>query len=268
MFWHNYLPDPIFFSFGSLTIHWYGLILVLAIIVSTWQARRYFLRKNILSLRKFEDLIFYIIIFGLIGARFGHIVFFNFSYYFAHPIDIFKVWQGGMSIQGALLFGLITIFIWARRNSISFWKLTDGLIFVVPLGQAIGRWGNYFNQELFGRPTNSWWGIPIASINKVDGYGEFMYFQPIFFYESILSLVLFFILYRLAFYNSLRRGTLTLLYFIGYGLIRFSIEFIRIDSTSSLFGMRTGQFISLIFIVVSLGIIYYLYTRPLPKQQK
>jgi len=262
------LPDPILFSASPFTIHWYGLILVLAIIIATWQARQYFIKKSILTISQFEDLIFYSIIFGLLGARFGHVVFFNFNYYWHNPSDIFKVWQGGMSIQGAVLFGFITVVLWARRHKINFWKLTDGLILAVPLGQAIGRWGNYFNQELFGRPTNGWWGIPIAPINRVEGYEQFIYFQPIFFYESILSLVLFIILYKLALRNTLKRGTLTLLYFAGYGLIRFLIELIRIDDTFVLMGMRMGQIISVIFIVVALSFIYLLYTKPLPKSQK
>ena len=203
MFWQQYLPDPILFSFSSLTIHWYGLILVLAILAAAWQAKKYFIKKSILTISQFEDLIFYIIIIGLLGARFGHVVFFNFAYYLQNPIDIFKVWQGGMSIHGALLFGFLTVIFWARHHKINFWKLTDGLVLVVPLGQAIGRWGNYFNQELFGRPTSGWWGIPIASINKVKGYENFTYFHPIFFYESLWCLLLFVLLMSL---HSLRQN--------------------------------------------------------------
>lgn len=268
MFWQHYLPESILFSLGPLTIHWYGLILVLAIIVAAWQAKQYFIKKSILDNHQFEDLIFYIIIFGLIGARFGHVVFFNFFYYLQNPIDIFKVWQGGMSIHGALLFGVLTVLVWARRHKINFWKLTDGLIFAVPLGQAIGRWGNYFNQELFGRPTSAWWGIPIAPIHRVRGYESFSYFQPIFFYESFLCLVLFFVLYKLAFKNSLKKGSLTLLYFAGYGFIRLLIEFIRIDETAMVLNMRMGQIISIVIILISLGFIYRLYMKPLPKQSK
>jgi phosphatidylglycerol---prolipoprotein diacylglyceryl transferase len=268
MFWRNYLPDPIFFSFGPIDIHWYGLILVLAIVVSAWQAKKYFVKKAILTANKFEDLAFYIIIFGLLGARFGHVVFFELAYYLQNPLDIFKVWQGGLSIQGALLFGFLTVIIWARKYKINFWKLTDGIVLVVPLGQVIGRWGNYFNQELFGKPTNGWWSIPIATYNRVEGYEIYKYFHPAFFYESLLNLVLFFILYKLAFKNILKRGTLTLVYFIGYGIIRFFMEFIRIDDTLLVFGMRLPQVISIGLISLALILIYYLNLRPLPKHQK
>lgn len=255
MFWRNFLPNPIFFSVGPLTIHWYGLILVTAIIAAAWLARRYFIRKSILSSRQFEDLAFYIIIFGLIGARFGHVVFFHLDYYIAHPIDILKVWQGGLAIQGALLFGFITTVIWAYRHKINFWKITDGLALSLPLGQAIGRWGNYFNQELFGQPTEAWWGIPIEPINRVAGYESFSYFHPIFFYESILNFILFIVLYKLVFKKSLHQGLLTIFYILGYGTIRFFVEFVRIDDTFMLGGIRIAQIISLIFIFV----IYYIY---------
>jgi len=268
MFWQQYLPEAVLVSIGPLTIHWYGLILVLAIIISAWQARQYFLRKSIIKVTQFEDLIFYLIIISLIGARFGHVVFFNFSYYLQNPIDVFKVWHGGLSIQGALLFGFLTVVFWARHHKINFWKLTDGLVLAVPLGQAIGRWGNYFNQELFGRPTAGWWGIPIEVTNRVEGYKDFIYFHPTFFYEFILNLVLFIILYLFSNRLKLKTGILTLFYFIGYGLIRFFMEFVRIDDTLLINIWRLPQIISLVLILVALGMIYYLYLRPLPKPQK
>lgn len=255
MFWQDFLPSSVLFSFGPLIIHWYGLILVLAILSSAFLAKRYFLKKNIITALQFEDLIFYIIIFGLIGARFGHVVFFNLPYYLQNPGDILKVWQGGLAIQGALLFGFLTLLIWSGRKKINFWQLADGLALAIPLGQAIGRWGNYFNQELFGRPTDGWWGIPIAPFNRVSGYEDFSHFQPIFFYESFLSLILFVVLYRLAFKSSLKLGQITLFYVLGYGLIRFFVEFFRIDDTFRLGGIRMAQIISLFFIFG----VYYIY---------
>ena len=255
MFWQEYLPQPILFSFGPLIIHWYGLILVLAILVSAGLARRYFLKKGIISSSQFEDLVFYVIIFGLLGARFGHVVFFNLAYYLQNPLDVFKVWQGGLAIQGALLFGFLTLLIWSYKKKINFWKLADGLALAVPLGQAIGRWGNYFNQELFGRPTSGWWGVPIAPFNRVAGYGAFSHFHPIFFYESFLSFILFIILYRLAFKSSLKLGQITLFYFLGYGLIRFFVEFFRIDDTFMLGGVRIAQIIAWLLILA----VYYVY---------
>jgi phosphatidylglycerol---prolipoprotein diacylglyceryl transferase len=266
MFWQSYLPDAIFFSVGPIHVHWYGLILILAILAAAWQSRKYFLKRDIINLSQFEDLVFYIIIFGLIGARFGHVVFFEFSYYLQNPIDIFKVWQGGLSIQGALLFGFLTVVIWARQHKIDFWRLVDGLILAVPLGQVIGRWGNYFNQELFGKPVS--WGIPIAPSNRVEGYQEFVYFQPAFFYESLLNLILFIVLYKLAFKKSLKKGLLTLIYLASYGLIRFFMEFVRIDDTLLINAWRLPQMISLALILSALGAIYYLYLKPLPKIEK
>ncbi|MCD4761211.1 prolipoprotein diacylglyceryl transferase [bacterium] len=253
MFWQNFLPAPVIFSIGPVSIHWYGLILVLAIIASSLYAKHNLISRVGLSKRKAEDLFFYVIIFGLIGARFGHVVFFNLAYYIQNPADIIKVWQGGLSIQGALLFGLITFIIWARKNKINFWRLTDLVVPSVALGQAIGRWGNYFNQELFGRPVI--WGIPINQIHRVGGYEQFSYFHPTFLYESILNLLVFFTLHKLLKYK-LRIGTLTLLYFGFYSLIRFLMEFVRIDQTFLVFGIRLPQLIS---VLVFIGVIYLIF---------
>jgi hypothetical protein len=146
--------------------------------VSAWFSRKYFLKKSIISANQFEDLIFYTVIFALIGARFGHVVFFNFDYYLHNPVNIIKVWHGGLSIQGALLFGILTVFWWAQKHHKDFWKLTDGIVLVVPLGQAIGRWGNYFNQELFGRPVS--WGKELKNYKTVpQGVRAMMAFNEI-----------------------------------------------------------------------------------------
>ena len=137
----------------------------------------------------------------------------------------------------------------------------------VALGQVIGRWGNYFNQELFGKPTTGWWGIPIEASNKVHGFTKYSHFQPTFFYESILNLILFFTLHRLL-RKKLKTGTVVLAYFAGYAVIRILMEFVRIDDTLVVWGVRLPQLISMGIILVVLASVYILYAKPLPKLKK
>ncbi|MBT6691139.1 prolipoprotein diacylglyceryl transferase [Candidatus Parcubacteria bacterium] len=266
-FWNNYLPDPVIFELGPVSIRWYGLLLVTAIVVAAWYVRQQLLKKSKLTSHQIEDLFFYTIILSLIGARFGHVIFFNFSYYWNYPGEIIQIWNGGLSIQGALLFGLITVLVWSKKYNLSFWKLADVMVPAVALGQVIGRWGNYFNQELFGKPTTGWWGIPIEASNKVVGFTKDTYFQPTFFYESILNFVLFFTLHKLL-QKKLKTGTIVLSYFAGYAVIRILMEFIRIDDTPVVWGIRLPQLISMAIILAVLASIYILYAKPLPKTKK
>lgn len=268
MFWQSYFPQSIVLTLGPLSVRWYGLLLVLAILVAAWYVRQYTIRKSVVAKNKLEDLLFYTIIFGLLGARFGHVVFFNFSYYWQHPVDIIKVWQGGLSVQGALLFGLLTVVIWAKKHQVNFWRLSDVMVPAIALGQSIGRWGNYFNQELYGRPTSGWWGIPIEPINRVVVYQKYYFFHPTFFYESVLNLILFFVLHRLLTRAKLKAGTLTGIYFIGYSLIRFFMEFIRIDESLVVAGLRLPQLISLVVILLVVIIFCVLRLKPLPRGDK
>jgi len=265
-FWQNYIPQAIIFSLGPISVRWYGVLLVTAIIASAGVISSYLLKKNILNKAQLEDFIFYTVIFSLIGARFGHVVFFNLSYYLHYPEEIIQVWNGGMSIQGGVLFGLITVILWARKHKISFWRLADAIVPGLALGQAIGRWGNYFNQELFGRPVS--WGIPIDFSNREYPYFNQKYFHPTFFYESVLNFILFVVLYLLLKKGKLKTGLVAMIYLLSYSVIRFFMEFVRIDFTPTFLGLRMPQFISLLVIVVVLIYIFVFYLKPLPKIKK
>ncbi|PIR06871.1 MAG: prolipoprotein diacylglyceryl transferase [Candidatus Komeilibacteria bacterium CG11_big_fil_rev_8_21_14_0_20_36_20] len=267
-FWQSYLPQPILFSVGPFSVHWYGLILVVAILVGGLFIQRNLLKNSIITKKQVEDLFFYLVIFGLISARLGHVIFFNLNYYLHHLADVLKVWQGGLSIQGAILGGLITLFFWSKKHQVNIWCLADKLTPALLLGQIIGRWGNYFNQELFGQPTDSWIGIPISLANRPIGFGQFSYFQPVFFYEGLLNLILFIILIWLGKKDKLKTGLITLLYLTSYSLIRFLMEFIRIDETPVILGWRLPQLLSLIIVVVGLLLLFSLYLKPLSKLKK
>ncbi|MFA4871444.1 MAG: prolipoprotein diacylglyceryl transferase [Patescibacteria group bacterium] len=255
-FFHQFQPQPIFFQFGWLTIRWYGLLMALSFIIGIFILTALGRKKGIKS-DDVYDLAFWLVIGGIIGARLYEVFFINWDYYKNNLSAIFKIWQGGLAIHGAIIAGLIVLWFWAKKKKFSFWLLTDLLAVPLALGQAIGRWGNYFNQELFGPPTNLPWGIPIGEANRPALFMNEKYFQPAFLYESILDLVLFLIIIR-AIKRGARQGVATVIYFLGYGLIRFFMEFVRIDETPNVLGLRLPQLASLLIILAAIFIWAFL----------
>jgi phosphatidylglycerol---prolipoprotein diacylglyceryl transferase len=241
----NISPNSVLLEVGQLKIHWYGFIMVLAILISVYVINR-LAKKKEYNIEKLESLYFYVILIGLVGARIYEVLFFNWSYYQNNLLDIFKIWNGGLAIQGTILFGVVTVYIFCKKNKLFFWKYTDLLVIGLALGQSIGRWGNFFNQELYGYISNLPWAI------YIERTGNFHH--PVFFYEAILNLILFFILLKL-FKREHFNGLITLSYLGGYSLIRFCMEFIRIDPTPLVLGLRLPQLVSFIVIIISVIII-------------
>lgn len=250
-FLYNFNPQPILFEFGSLTFRWYGLMIAIgllsAIFVSSYLAKsRGHNPDDVYSLA------FWLAIGGIIGARLYDFIIIEFDYFIQWPLDIFKFWQGGLAIHGAIIGGIIAMIIWCKLKKQRFLNWIDLVAVSFPLGQAIGRFGNYFNQELFGRPTNLPWGIPIELHNRPEKFINQSHFHPVFLYESILNFILFLILLFLMKKNKLSVGIITLIYFFGYGLIRFLMEFIRIDETAMIFGWKLPQVLSLLIFLFSI----------------
>ncbi|HBA37059.1 TPA: prolipoprotein diacylglyceryl transferase [Candidatus Falkowbacteria bacterium] len=260
-FLHYFSPQPILFSFGPLTVYWYGFFVVLGMIVAlslTFHLAKYYhLRRETIF-----DLSFWLIIGGLLGARLYDIGL-NLPYYFQHPWQTLAIWKGGLAIHGGIIAGLLIIYFFSRRQKINFWKLSALIVPGLAFAQAIGRWGNYFNQELFGRPTNLPWGIPVNPLNRPAEYIANRFFHPTFLYESLGCLAIGSILLAANVYlirrqklNERRYVWLTALYMILYSILRFSLEFIRIDATPSWLGLRWPQIISLAIIIFSVAIIF------------
>lgn len=267
---HTFHPQAILLSFGPLHLYWYGLFMVLGIIaalgVSLKLARYYQIKAETIF-----DLAFWLIIVGLLGARI-YDVFLNFSYYSDYPLDIFKIWQGGLAIHGALLAGLATIYFFSKRQKISFWVFTAIITPGLAIGQAIGRFGNYFNQELFGLPTAKPWGIPIDLMNRPANYITDQFFHPTFLYESLGCLLIFIVLISLNYLfikknklNSRHNNILlTAVYMILYSILRFCLEYIKIDITPTFFNLRWPQIISLFIIAaffISLILNYHAHKK-------
>ncbi len=250
-FLHSFLPSPIILDLGLIKIYWYGLVLSLAFFICLLVLLK--LAENSgLSKARILDLIFYLIVFGLIGARLGQVLFYNPAYFLSAPLEMVKVWHGGLSILGAIIAGWLTIIFYSKKQGLSFWPLADLATVVLPLGQALGRWGNYFNQELFGRPCNYQWCIPINLANRPEQYLNFEYFHPVFLYESILCFLLFIFCFLSFKYKKTATGEITLLYLIGYGAIRFLMEALRLDLTKQLLGLSWMQWLCLAVIIIVL----------------
>jgi len=267
---HNYSPQPILVKIGWLEIHWYGFLIalgaILAFVVVLKLGQKYGLKKE-----KIYDLAFYLIIFGLIGDRLYY-VFYAWNYYSKNLLDIFKIWQGGLAIHGAMIAGILVIYFFGKKNKINPWLLADIFIIALPLAMTFGRWGNYFNQELFGRPTDLAWGIPILMDKRPLEFINYNYFHPTFLYESLWDLLIFVILLvwhkiRLVKYkNNLEKiqglGNITLVYFILYSSGRFLNEFLRLDYSPYFLNLRWAQFVSLIIIGVCLIILLAKKIKP------
>jgi phosphatidylglycerol:prolipoprotein diacylglycerol transferase len=261
-FLHTFKPEAILISLDPITIYWYGLFVVSGILAAFFVilklATYYKIDKN-----KIIDLGFWVIIIGIIGARIYHVGL-ELPYYLENPLNIFKIWNGGLAIHGGIIAGGLSSLYLVKKYKLKFWKVTALATTGLALGQAIGRWGNYFNQELYGLPTSTAWGIPIEEANRVLGYKTFEFFHPTFLYESIGNLIIFIILISLHIFiikkEKIQKTSfinLTLLYLVLYSILRFSLEFIRIDYTPYLAGMRFPQIISLIIIFLSFCFFCY-----------
>ncbi|MFA6994805.1 MAG: prolipoprotein diacylglyceryl transferase [Patescibacteria group bacterium] len=270
---HTFSPQAILFSFGPITVYWYGLLMVLGILVafavSSLLAKHYNLSSDTIF-----DLSFWLIVSGIIGAR-VYDDFLQLPYYIQHPWQSIEIWKGGLAIHGGIIAGILIVWWFARQKKIDFWKLTAVFTPGLVLAQAIGRWGNYFNQEIFGLPTNLPWGIPINLINRPPLYLNSPYFQPTFLYESLGCLLIGLFLLSLNIYaiknhklNHIFFIWSTSLYLILYSLLRFLLEFIRLDPAPEFLGLRWPQFISLIIIILTFSFIFLnLHVKNSKKQQ-
>jgi phosphatidylglycerol:prolipoprotein diacylglycerol transferase len=249
--------NPVAFNlFGKIDIRWYGILIAMGLVIGIVLA--YYIAKY-RQLKADEIINFtpFAIIGGILGARLLHVVV-NWSYYAKNPSYIFAYRQGGLAIQGAAIGGVIALIIFAKVRKVSFWAFADALVPALAIAQAIGRWGNFFNQEAFGRPTSSWIGIYIAPQNRPPDYMNSEYFHPTFLYESIANLILFIILifmHRLFKKHPEKypNGLILNAYLIIYSLYRIFIEYYRIDS-SYVGPIKVVYIISGLTIIVALVI--------------
>ena len=226
---------------GPLTIHLYGVILMVGALAGAYLATTEARRRG-LNPEYVWDALTYVIIGGVIGARVWHILTpppsmvemgITTHYYLTHPLEAIAVWKGGLGIPGAVLGGLFAFWLYARLKRLNFAQWIDVAAPGIALGQAIGRWGNYVNQELYGAPTNLPWKLYIDPQHRLPGYEQVAYYHPLFLYESLWNLFNMGLLLWVArrYEDRLRHGDVFLLYALVYAVGRFFLEYLRLDAS-------------------------------------
>jgi phosphatidylglycerol---prolipoprotein diacylglyceryl transferase len=255
-------PGEEIFQIGWFRLKWYGLLIATAVLIGVNLSIRLGQSRKI-DPEAIADLSIWLVIGAIPAARLYYVIF-EWQTYSQHPENIIKIWEGGIAIHGALIGGSIAAIIFAKFKQISFWQLADIVAPSVALGQAIGRWGNFFNSEAFGSQTDLPWKLCIPrSPNTCE------YVHPTFLYESLWNLLVFTLLMWLFIrdnrHHHLRAGSIFLVYLVAYSIGRFAIEGLRTDSL--MFGsLRMAQMISLVGIGIgSIGLSWlYLRRRSLP----
>ena len=244
MFINNF--DPVAFSIFSLDFRWYSLAYIFGILAGWVVAKKFFLNNDELKV-KFDDYISFLILGIILGGRLGYVIFYNFDYYSSNILEIFKVWQGGMSFHGGLL-GVILASIWfAQRNNQNTYIYLDVVSLVAPIGIFFGRIANFVNSELYGKETNLPWGVKFEKIDEI-------YRHPSQLYEAFFEgLLLFFILIYFRKASSAKNpGFLSGIFLIFYSVFRFFIEFLRMPDEQLgyvLFNLSMGQILCLVFFI-------------------
>jgi phosphatidylglycerol---prolipoprotein diacylglyceryl transferase len=242
--------DRVFLHLGPITIYWYGVIIGTGVLIGLWLATREGVRRG-LTKETFVDLVLFAVPIAILCARTYYVIF-EWNYYSKHISEIPKIWEGGLAIHGGLIGAVATGIVFAKKRGLSFWKLADIAAPSIILGQAIGRWGNFMNQEAHGGPVTRQFlenlHLPDFIINQMYINGQ--YYHPTFLYESLWDFAGFLLLLWLRRVN-LRRGELFLSYLIWYSIGRFFIEGMRTDSLMLTSHLRIAQVVSVALIILA-----------------
>ena len=253
--------DPIAFQIGPLAVRWYGLMYLLAftlvLVLGRWRIARGLTK---LTARDLDDLLFFGMLGTIVGGRLGYVVFYKASHYLQHPLDLFKVWEGGMSFHGGLIGVIVAMAIFARRRGFGFWTVADFVAPLVPTGLAAGRMGNFINGELWGRPTDVPWAMVFPQHDALPRHPSQLYVVA---GEGVLLFLLVWWFAR----RPRPEGAVSGVFLIGYGLARFCVEFTREpDDFLGLLagGLSMGQWLSLPMIAFGIGILIWSRRNPRP----
>lgn len=248
--------NPIAIELGPIQVHWYGVIIVTGLVLAMWLVMRESERRN-LPKEIFADLLLWAIPIAIISARIYYVIF-EWEYYSKNLSQIPQIWEGGIAIHGALIGSVATAYFFTKSKGVSFWKLADIAAPSIILGQAIGRWGNFMNQEAHGGEVSRAFlenlYLPDFIVNQM--YINGAYYHPTFLYESIWDFLGFILLILLRKVN-LRRGEMFLTYVIWYSVGRFFVEGLRTDSLMLTDYLRVAQTISIFLIVLAVSLIIY-----------
>lgn len=260
-------PSISTFQVGPLTIHLYGVIIAIGVVVAaTWMRKRY---VAVGGEGDFADNVaFWGILSGFLGGRIGYVIVRMTAldadgnvvkgYYLEHPEKIIAIWEGGLAIFGGLILGGLTVWWLTRKAHGGPGLFFDALAPALPLAQAIGRWGNYFNQELYGTPTNLPWKLYIDPQHRRPGFEQYDFFHPTFLYESFGNLIICGVLWKLSQTGKIVRGGLIWCYGMGYGILRFCMELLRTDTAFRILGLSRNAWVAIIIFTVSAAVLYNL----------
>ena len=257
--------NPILLQIGSFKIYWYSVMILLGVLTGCYIAMKESKKFNIAK-EKISDMLFYTVLFGIIGARLYYVIF-NLDYYINNPIDIIKVWEGGLAIHGGIIAGAIYLIYYTKKNNLDTLLITDICAPGLLIGQTLGRWGNFFNGEAHGPVTTLEYlknlHVPNFIIKgmNIDG----IYYVPTFFYESLWCIIGLIIIILCRRIKKIKISQITGFYLIWYGIGRYIIESYRTDSLM-LKTLKQAQIISL--IMISIGIILFIISMKKEKYNK
>lgn len=251
------IPSPPIndFHIGPVRLTFYGILIGIGVALAWWLTGRRFRERGGDS-ELVERLMARVVIFGFLGARLAYVST-HLSRFDGEWWKVIAIWEGGLALFGGLTAGAITIVVYCRRHEMSIPDFLDSLAPALPLAQAVGRWGNYFNQELFGTPTSLPWAVRIDPAHRPAAYPDAATFHPTFLYESLWNVALAFtIIWLDRRYPHLRRRLIGV-YFVGYGLMRFLLELIRTDTTFRFLGLSRNGWVSLGVVVIGLLVLFW-----------
>lgn len=249
---------------GPLQLRAYGLMIALGVIAAVYLFGRRLEAKGIGTRDDAASIATWGVVAGILGARLYHVVT-SWQHDFVNPLNWLKIWEGGLGIPGGLAAGIVVGIYQARKRGIPIPEGLSAMTPSLPLAQAIGRWGNWWNQELFGKPTTLPWGLRVSPAKTIAaGYPPGTLFQPTFLYESLGNLVICGLLLLIDKRARLRPGSLLAVYLAAYAALRFWVESLRIDPAHRFFGMRLNDWVSLVVFLAAVGYLAWSSRRPWP----
>lgn len=257
--------DPIAIHLGSGGIHWYGLMYLVGFFGGMWLGQYQVKRllqinpKSPWRITDPEDMLFYIALGVVLGGRFGYVLFYQWTYYASHPLEILAVWQGGMSFHGGFIGVMLAMVLFARKRNVAWLQLMDFVAPLVPIGLGAGRLGNFINAELWGRPTHADWGMVFPKVDLLARH-------PSQLYEFALEGVLLWLVLWTFAGKQRPIGAVSALFLLGYGSVRFLVEYTREpDQFLGLLsmGLSMGQWLSVPMLLIGAGMMVWVYRKPM-----
>jgi prolipoprotein diacylglyceryl transferase len=249
-------PDRGVIDLGPVPLHMYGLLIAVGVLVAAKVAEVRWIKRGG-NAKDFGDIVVWAVISGVIGARLYHVVT-DYQLFTDDPLRAFEIWEGGLGIWGAIMGGAVAVLVLARRRKLRFADIADAAAPGLAFAQSIGRWGNWFNQELFGAPSSLPWAIEISPANRPAEYRTATTFQPMFLYESLYCLALGLVLLWVDRRFRLKRGQVFALYCAGYTAARFVFEEMRVDPAHLIGPLRLNAWVSLVIFGIAVGVFLWL----------